>query len=232
MISLEVDLWLSSENDHLQKKLEPLIRKKMIMKTVLRKLKENKDIDVNNIFSILPRRIMNILRLDSLEKVPMFREMNKQVQEAICERLKPVIYTEGCYIFQEGQPLEMMLFIKQGTAWSYTTSSTNGATRSSSVIKYLKGGDFCGEELLNCISRLAAFSDFPISTKVVKAQTRVKGFALRADDLKSVVSKFWRHFRNMAEPEWEHVVASRIQEKWRLHAISRRLARDLTKAEA
>lgn len=159
----------------------------------------------------------------------MFRNMNEQVQEAICELLKPVIYTEGCYIFQEGQPVEMMLFIKQGTAWSYITSSTNGATRSSSVIKYLKGGDFCGEELLNCISRLAAFSDFriPISTKVVKAQTRVKGFALRADDLKSVVSKFWRHFRNMAEdsqlPEWEHVAASRIQEKWRLHAISRRL---------
>lgn len=165
----------------------------------------------------------------------MFRNMNEQVQEAICEHLKPVIYTEGCYIFQEGQPLEMMLFIKQGTAWSYITSSTNGAgaTRSSSVIKYLRGGDFCGEELLNCISRLAAFSDFPISTKVVKAQTRVKGFALRADDLKSVVSKFWWHFRDMAEdsqlPEWEHVVASRIQEKWRLHQPK---AWDLTKAEA
>lgn len=163
----------------------------------------------------------------------MFRNMNEQVQEAICERLKPVIYTEGCYIFQEGQPVEMMLFIKQGTAWSYTTSSTNGATRSSSVIKYLKGGDVCGEELLNCISRLAAFSDFPISTKVVKAQTRVKGFALRADDLKSVFSKFWWHFiEDSQSPEWKHVVASYIQEKWRLHAISRRLARDLTKAEA
>lgn len=71
MISLEVDLWLSrsSENDHLRKELEPLIQKKLIMKTVLRKLKENKDIDVNNILSILPRPIMNILRLDSLEKV-------------------------------------------------------------------------------------------------------------------------------------------------------------------
>lgn len=66
MISLEVDLWLS-ENDHLRQNLEP--RKKLIMKTVLQKLKENKDIDVNNILSILPRPIMDILRLDSLEKV-------------------------------------------------------------------------------------------------------------------------------------------------------------------
>lgn len=66
MISLEVDLWLS-ENDHLRKELEP--RKKLIMKTVLRKLTENKDIDVNNILSILPRPIMDILRLESLEKV-------------------------------------------------------------------------------------------------------------------------------------------------------------------
>lgn len=67
MISLEVDLWLS-ENDWVNRKdLER--RKKMIMKNVQQKLKDKKDIDVNNILSILPRCIMHILRLKSLKKV-------------------------------------------------------------------------------------------------------------------------------------------------------------------
>ncbi|XP_061995904.1 cyclic nucleotide-gated ion channel 1-like isoform X3 [Rosa rugosa] len=224
-MSLEVDLWLS-KNNLPRKDLKRL--KKMIMKNVKEKLEEKKDIDMHNVLSILPivqkRRIMYILRLASLKEVDMFRTMNEQVLETICEHLKPVTYTEGCNIIQEGQPLEMMLFITQGTAWTYITSSTNGATRSSSVIKYLKRGDLCGEELLNCISKLAAFSDFPISTRVVKAQTRIEGFALGAHDLKSVVSNFWWHFRReeldrvdgAQLPEWEHVAASFIQEKWRL----------------
>lgn len=218
MISLEVDRWLS-ENEHLipRKDWEP--EKKMIMKKVLRKLIEKNDVDVNNILSILPRRIMDKLRLDLLKKVPMFKRMNEQVLEAICKHLKAVTYTEGFYIIKEGRPLEMMLFITQGTAWTYTTNSTNGAAGSSFVIKYLKRGDLCGEELLNCISRLVDFSEFPISTKVVKAQTRIIGFALRADDLKSVVSNFWWHFNDFIKdsqlPVWK--AASCIQRKWRLH---------------
>lgn len=134
-------------------------------------------------------------------QVTMFINMDARVLKAIYEHLKLVIYNEDTYIIREGEPLEKMFFITRGTAWSYTTCNANVAgsitSGASSIIKCLVRGDFYGEELLNwATTKFASFSEFPISTRTLKAQKKVEGFVLRANDLKSVVTKFWWYFSN------------------------------------
>lgn len=147
----------------------------------------------------------------------MLENMNKNVLKAICEHLKLVKYSEDKYIVRQGEPLDKMLFITQGTAWSYPTNASG-----SSAIKCLVKGDFYGEELLNWVSKLTSFSEFPNSTRNVKAHTKVEAFAIRANNLNIVVSKFWWHFRNklghIEESQlerWQHLAACSIQTKWR-----------------
>ncbi|XP_004289089.1 PREDICTED: cyclic nucleotide-gated ion channel 1-like [Fragaria vesca subsp. vesca] len=225
----EIDLWLT-------KNTLPKSLKMGIMKNMRQKLEENNHFDVTAILSVLPLRdrrdIMSHLRLASLKKLPAFENMDERVMKAICEHLKPVIYAEDKYIFREGEPLEQMLFITQGTAWTYTSISNNSVHESSncsSVIRCLEKGDFFGEEILEWATNLKSFSDFPVSRKVVKSQTKVEAFAIRANDLKSVVCKFWWHFSSrelmqLNDPHsrrWQHLAASSIQVKWRLRHASR-----------
>ncbi|KAI5320215.1 hypothetical protein L3X38_039923 [Prunus dulcis] len=192
-----------------------------IMKNVHQKLEENKEVDTENILSLLPiihqRCIMCLLSWKSLKRVPMLENMNKNVLKEICEHLKIVKYSEDNYIVREGEPLDKMLFITQGTAWSYPTSATG-----SSAIKCLVEGDFYGEELLNWASKLNSFSEFPYSTRVVKAHTKVEAFAIKANSLNIVVSKFWWHFSKRLDhiedsqlEKWQSLAASSMQAKWR-----------------
>ncbi|CAB4318635.1 unnamed protein product [Prunus armeniaca] len=215
MMNLDIDLWLY-KNGLYDKNL-----KMVIMKNLHQKVKENKEVDVENILSLVPiihqRRIMRLLSLNSLKKVPMLENMNENVLKAICEHLQLVKYSEDKYIFREGEPLDKMLFITQGTAWSYPTNASG-----SSAIKCLVKGDFYGEELLNWASKLSSFSEFPNSTRIVKAHTKVEAFAIRANNLNIVVSTFWWHFSkrlgHIEESQlerWQHLAACSIQAKWR-----------------
>ncbi|KAL6128788.1 hypothetical protein ACLB2K_072142 [Fragaria x ananassa] len=128
----------------------------------------------------------------------------------ICQHLKPVTYTEDNCIVQEGRPLGKMVFIAQGIAWTYTASNIIGET--------LKRGVFYGEEVLTWAFQSLSLSSLPISTRTVTSQGKFEAFAIRADHLKSVVYKFWWHFRKEADVShlWEHLPASSIQAAWRL----------------
>ncbi|KAL6127559.1 hypothetical protein ACLB2K_070924 [Fragaria x ananassa] len=192
MISKEQEIqWWMSRN-HL-----PNDMKTVIIENVRQKLEENKDVHVENLLSILPRKdrrsIKRLLCIDALKKVPMLRYMNESVLKLICDSLKPVIYAENSYVIRAGEPLDMMLFNNEGIIWTYTT--TDGSIKlGSSITKYLSKGDFYGEELLSWASSYMSFSDLPISTQNVKCHTKVEAFSLMAKDLKAVVSKFWWHF--------------------------------------
>ncbi|PRQ37269.1 putative IQ motif, EF-hand binding, cGMP-dependent kinase [Rosa chinensis] len=234
----DIDLWLS-KNDlsklktvtKSSKDLQTTNLKEKALKTVIleniHKLEENKDIDVQNIISILPikykKSVMRLLCLASLKKVPMLENLNEKMLKVICEHLKPVIYMEDSYIIQEGKPLGMTLFITHGIAWTYTVSNNVGAETScgSSSNKWLKRGDYYGEELLKWAFKCPSYSDLPISTRTVMSQERVEAFALRASDLKSIVSKYWWHFtRELPQVElkqWENSATSSIQAAWRSH---------------
>lgn len=68
-VNLDIDLWLSRNDISGQKKEI----KKLIMKNVQQKVEENKDVDVHDLFSLLPavkkRHIMSLPRLAALKKV-------------------------------------------------------------------------------------------------------------------------------------------------------------------
>lgn len=107
----------------------------------------------------------------------------------MCDRLKPVLYTEKSFIVREGDPVDEMLFIMRGCL---ATMTTNGGRTGFFNSVVLKAGDFCGEELLTWALDPNSATNLPISTRTVEALTEVEAFALMADDLKSVASQFRR----------------------------------------
>lgn len=119
----------------------------------------------------------------------MFEKMDDQLLDAMCDHLKPVLYTEKSFIVREGDPVEEMLFVMRGNLVSTTTYG--GRTGFFNAV-YLKAGDFCGEALLTWALDPQSSSNRPLSTRTVQALTEVEAFALMADDLKSVASQFRR----------------------------------------
>ncbi|KAM2099101.1 hypothetical protein ACFX1T_026443 [Malus domestica] len=155
--------------------------------------------------------------VDSLKKVPIIGSIDEKGLKAISERLKPVIYNADVYIIREGEPLRKMLFIWRGTTLTYTT--TKGATN---VCKCLEKNDFYGEQLVIWALKSATFSELPICTTTLVSQSKVEAFSITANDLKSVVAKFWLHFRrDLPHSQVECFAASSIQVAWRrYHAKS------------
>ena len=123
-----------------------------------------------------------------LLQVPMFKTMDAQLLDAVCKRLKPVLYTEKSYIFWEGEPVDEMLFITRG---NLATMTTDGGRTGFFNSAFLKAGDFCGEELLTWALDPKASSNLPISTRTVETLSEVEAFALMVEDMKFVVSQFY-----------------------------------------
>ncbi|KAL6123068.1 hypothetical protein ACLB2K_075591 [Fragaria x ananassa] len=193
--NLEVDLWLS-------RKGLPGNLKVVIMQIIQQKLEQNKDVQVEDILSVLPsahsKYIKRYLRLATLKKVPMLQTMEVRMLKAICEHLEPVDYREDSYIIREEERMNQMIFITHGTVQTYKTNGKGGKVGS----KFLEKGDFYGaEELLKWASNFSAYQDLPISKRMVKPVTKVEAFSLGADDLKSVAIKYWWNFTKNKDPK-------------------------------
>ncbi|KAG2700631.1 hypothetical protein I3760_06G007900 [Carya illinoinensis] len=187
------------------------------------KWQETRGVDEENLLSNLPkdlrRDIKRHLCLALLMRVPMFEKMDEQLLDAMCDCLKPVLYTEKSYIVREGDPVDEMLFIMRG---KLLTMTTNGGRTGFFNSEYLKAGDFCGEELLTWALDPHSSSNLPISTRTVQALTEVESFALKADDLKFVASQFrrlhskqLRHTFRLYSQQWRTWAACFIQAAWR-----------------
>lgn len=122
-------------------------------------------------------------------QVPLFADMDDRLLDAVCERLKPSLYTGSSYILKEGEPVDEMLFILRGSLESITTDGGRTGFFNRSL---LKEGDFCGEELLTWALDPKSSLNFPSSTRTVRSLNEVEAFALGADDLKFVASQFRR----------------------------------------
>ncbi|CAN6709400.1 unnamed protein product [Malus baccata var. baccata] len=199
---------------------------------------ENTGVSMENFFLSLPREIRSDTKrhicLPLLRRVPMFEKMDEQLLDAMCDRLKPVLYTEESYIVREGNPVDEMLFIKGGRL---LTMTTNGGRTGFLNYQYLKAGDFCGEELLIWALDPHASSNLPISTRTVKALSEVEAFALKADDLKFVASQFRRlhskqlqHTFRFYSHQWRNWAAAFIQAAWRRH-MKKKLEESLREEE-
>ncbi|XP_022147438.1 cyclic nucleotide-gated ion channel 1-like [Momordica charantia] len=173
---------------------------------------------ISNLPKDLRRDIKRHLCLALLKKVPLFSSMDKQLLDAMCEYLKPVLFTEKSDILQEGDPVDMMLFIMKGNLATIITYGWKNDSHSD----VLKAGDFCGEELVPWAMDPQSTS-LPISTRTVKTLTEVEAFALKAKELQSVVSLFrFQRFNSQQfqlsvrfySHQWKVWAAYKIQEAW------------------
>ncbi|KAL9374776.1 hypothetical protein Peur_031655 [Populus x canadensis] len=177
---------------------------------------------VHNLPKDLRRDIKRHLCLALLMRVPMFEKMDEQLLDAMCDRLKPALYTEESYVVREGDPVDEMLFVMRG---KLLTMTTNGGRTGFFNSEYLKAGDFCGEELLTWALDPHSSSNLPISTRTVQTITEVEAFALMADDLKFVASQFrrlhskqLRHTFRFYSQQWRTWAACFIQAAWRRYS--------------
>jgi len=164
----------------------------------------------------------------------MFEKMDEQLLDAMCDRLKPVLFTEESYIVREGDPVDEMLFIMRG---KLLTITTNGGRTGFFNSEYLKAGDFCGEELLTWALDPHSSSNLPTSTRTVQTLSEVEAFALKADDLKFVASQFrrlhskqLRHTFRFYSQQWRSWAACFIQAAWRRYS-KRKLEESLVEDE-
>ncbi|XAR66752.1 hypothetical protein NMG60_11013079 [Bertholletia excelsa] len=170
----------------------------------------------------LRRDIKRHLCLALVKRVPLFENMDERLLDAICERLKPCLYTENTYIVREGDPVDEMLFIIRGRLESVTTDGGRSGFFNRGL---LKEGDFCGEELLTWALDPKSGSNLPSSTRTVKALTEVEAFALTAEELKFVASQFRRlhsrqvqHTFRFYSQQWRTWAACFIQAAWRRYS--------------
>ncbi|KAJ8750851.1 hypothetical protein K2173_016032 [Erythroxylum novogranatense] len=186
---------------------------------------ETRGVDEENLVQTLPkdlrRDIKRHLCLALVRRVPLFENMDERLLDAICERLKPCLFTESTYIVREGDPVDEMLFIIRGRLESVTTDGGRSGFFNRSL---LKEGDFCGEELLTWALDPKSGINLPSSTRTVKALTEVEAFALMAEELKYVASQFRRlhsrqvqHTFRFYSQQWRTWAACFIQAAWRRH---------------
>ncbi|WCJ35454.1 cyclic nucleotide gated channel 8 [Euphorbia peplus] len=198
---------------------------------------ETRGVDEESIVQSLPkdlrRDIKRHLCLNLVRRVPLFANMDERLLDAICERLKPSLYTDKTYIVREEDPVNEMLFIIRGRLESVTT---DGGRSGFFNRGFLKEGDFCGEELLTWALDPKAGASLPSSTRTVKALTEVEAFALEAEELKFVASQFRRlHSRQLQHTfrfysqQWRTWASCLIQASWRRY--SRRKALELRMQE-
>ena len=150
-------------------------------------------------------------------------QKNEQLLQLICDHLKLVYYNEHSYIVREGEPLNAMLYITQGIVWNFITTS-NGEGIVTSKAQYIEKGNFFGQKLLDWGfmkaketekekelvggdfkgSLVPNLSELPVSTKTAKTHTKVEGFALMANDLRTIVSTRKTKAVSSIEAAWWH----------------------------
>ncbi|KAH9308759.1 hypothetical protein KI387_036670, partial [Taxus chinensis] len=198
---------------------------------------ETRGVDEETLIQNLPkdlrRDIKRHLCLDLVRRVPLFESIDDQLLDAMCERLKPSLYTEHTFIVTEGDPVDEMLFIIRGHLESVTT---NGGRTGFFNRGLLQQGDFCGEELLTWALDPKSGANLPSSTRTVRALSEVEAFALRAEDLKFVASQFRRlhsrqvqHTFRFYSQHWRTWAACFIQAAWRRY--NRRKNEDIRRKE-
>ncbi|XP_041015011.1 cyclic nucleotide-gated ion channel 1-like [Juglans microcarpa x Juglans regia] len=198
--------------------------KQMIMTYVTPILEDqNKHIDTENPFPHLPTALGRLIKLHLclplLRRVPILKNESEELLfEITCKFLKHVHYNQSSYIVREGEPLDALIFVVKGIAWTYTSNHGNKT-------ECVETGDHFGRRLVKWVLESPTLSDLPLSTRTLKCHTKVEGFYLMATDLKDMLSQCWwkfSKFRHIVESDSEqlkHFAASSIQAAWRRHTI-------------
>ncbi|BFG36176.1 hypothetical protein CerSpe_224500 [Prunus speciosa] len=172
-----------------------------IKKIVRGQFLQDEDLAVENIFSILPSEVQDIIKrhllLPKLKEVPTLQGIDQYVSdEKFLKHLEQVMYDGGNYIIREGEPLDMMIFISRGSVLTDNTTSTGHGGGGSGC---LTGGDFYGQELISWAATSTSLSHLPISNKTLKSLEKVEVFAIRASALWRIVSEHKKYFKTEAQ---------------------------------
>ncbi|KAF3950219.1 hypothetical protein CMV_023997 [Castanea mollissima] len=196
--------------------------KREIIRNIDQRFEEDEDVYVENLIPDLPPDLQNNVKrylcLDLLKNLKFVKDNVKQEQLLlkICDSLKPKFYKEHCYIVQEGDPIDAVFFITEGTVWT-CTSSSNGGEDSQHAERLEK--NFFGEELLEWVMKSSSadmynLSKLPVHSKTLKTHTKVEAFALMASDLKQI----WHSKLSRLGPGGlQYQAASRVQRIWHRH---------------
>ncbi|KAL1817092.1 protein CNGC15c isoform X1 [Daucus carota subsp. sativus] len=172
----------------------------------------------------LRRDIKRHFCYDLVRRVPLFDQMDELMLEAICLRLKPVLFTKHTFLVYEGGLVDEMLFIIRGKLLSCTT---NGGQSGFFHSFGIGPGDLCGEELLTWAFDPRPSVIRPSATHSVQATSEVEAFALIAEDLKVVASRFGRLHSKQLRPklrhshQWRTWAACIVQAAWRSYRIQK-----------
>ncbi|XP_030943960.1 cyclic nucleotide-gated ion channel 1-like isoform X2 [Quercus lobata] len=185
-----------------------------IIKIMQKKFHEKEDIYVEILISELPsqlqRDVKNQICFNPLKNLMIEKEndlaspKHDKLLRDICNSLKPVYYNEQCYIVREGEPMDAVFLITDGSAWAFPSSSNGEGTGTASRhAERLEAGDFFGEELFELVSEPYSANMFnlprvPIYPKSLKTHTKVEAFVLMANDFAFVVEE---KLLNPAEPD-------------------------------
>ncbi|XP_008225619.1 PREDICTED: cyclic nucleotide-gated ion channel 1-like [Prunus mume] len=201
----DIDEWMKKYHIDDEKKDE-------IMKNINKKLEEDKDAELEILFNVLPgymkKHLKHLLCFKTLSQVKLLQYINENVLTMMCDCLTPVTYKANQMIFREGEPIDRMLLIIDGTVFTYSNSSfarreetTEDSGVPSPKDKEEPGKSVYGEKLLRWASpNKSGFKDLPPWTENVKCLTKVEGFTLSAQDLQRVVSKHERWWKLNFEP--------------------------------
>ncbi|KAK9950302.1 hypothetical protein M0R45_005799 [Rubus argutus] len=178
--------------------------KSEIMAKVQVELKQNREVDVENIFSSLPEELQSYMTnckpLNRLKQVPLFQNMDEEVLRPISEYLELKKYTKNDIIIQENKPLEMMIFIVEGRVIIEMTGCSRTLKRSV--------GEVYGEKLISWPA-WTSFPTLPVATESARADGDVEALVLKASDIqnnKGLQSSLQTHFfgkKNLTDDEWK-----------------------------
>ncbi|KAK9913311.1 hypothetical protein M0R45_037131 [Rubus argutus] len=188
----------------------PSSKQSEIMEKVLGKLEEIKDVDMQNILSILPSDLQDYLKscvpLNRLKKVPLLKNLGEDVLTEISEYIVPKKYTKDEIIIQEKEPLQMMIFIVEGNIIIKKRDFPSTLKRSA--------GEAYGEKLLSW-PEWTSFPTLPVATDSVKADGDVEALVLMARDMEDVGWKFRSYFSSkkithLINDELQHFESARV----------------------
>nr|XP_011469707.1 PREDICTED: cyclic nucleotide-gated ion channel 1-like [Fragaria vesca subsp. vesca] len=186
--SRELDLWLTKNG--IPERSSKDIKSRM-MKKVQLELEENRDIDFETVFSMIPLEVQDYVKdrmpLTRLKQVQSFQHLDGLVLKEICGLLQPMKYTKNELIIREDvDSLQMMLLIVEG---NISIEKPNHPSSSCGA------GELYGEKLLTWPSRTTFPALIPSANESVKAIGDVEALVLTAGDMLSVGFKFGFHFK-------------------------------------
>ncbi|KMT02043.1 hypothetical protein BVRB_9g207760 [Beta vulgaris subsp. vulgaris] len=183
----------------------------------------------------LRRKVNRHLWFNLLRQVPVFEQMEDNMLDAICERLKPVLSIKGAILLREGEPVTKMYFIIRGDLESYTTSGGRAGFFNSSC---LGPGSFCGEELLSWVLDPNSTAILPSSTRTIKANSEVEALSLAPEDLGYVASQYrMLHSKKVVDNfrfhshQWRTWASCYIQTAWQRYRRRKELAQKTSQGQ-